>query len=172
MQTALVIILLLAILGGAVFVGHYGWVSAGDVTMRPRGWMMTGLGIFFTPSQLAAVLWPWCPRAAVPARWGRLRSCKKKKRRVAKLAKMIPRRKKRRRQLLPPRKSAPEISPDEKTRPREVRVPLERLTYCPVWSAGVGCSVGVSPPVVGLARGGWTILAVSCSGVTPWPVPV
>src|SRR4029078_12871842 len=27
MQTALVIILLLAILAGAVFVGHYGWVS-------------------------------------------------------------------------------------------------------------------------------------------------
>ena len=30
MQAALVIILLLAILAGAVFVGHYGWVSAGD----------------------------------------------------------------------------------------------------------------------------------------------
>ena len=55
--------------------------------------------------------------------------------------------------------------------PREVYVPLERLTYCPVWSPVVGCSVGVSP-VVGLARGGWMILAVSCSGVTPWPVPV
>ena len=33
MQAALVIILLLAILAGAVFVGHYGWVSAGDVVM-------------------------------------------------------------------------------------------------------------------------------------------
>jgi hypothetical protein len=32
MQTALVIILLLAILGGAVFVGHYGWVSAGALS--------------------------------------------------------------------------------------------------------------------------------------------
>jgi hypothetical protein len=48
MQTALVIILLLAILAGAVFVGHYGWVSAGDVTMPAWGWMMMGLGIFFT----------------------------------------------------------------------------------------------------------------------------
>ena len=48
MQTAFVIILLLAILAGAVFVGHYGWVSAGDVTMPAWGWMMMGLGIFFT----------------------------------------------------------------------------------------------------------------------------
>jgi hypothetical protein len=48
MQTALVIILLLAILAGAVFVGHYGWVSAGDVTMPAWGWLMMGLGIFFT----------------------------------------------------------------------------------------------------------------------------
>ena len=48
MQTALVIILLLAILAGAVFVGHYGWVSAGDVTMPAWGWLMLGLGIFFT----------------------------------------------------------------------------------------------------------------------------
>src|SRR6516165_2198451 len=48
MQTALVIILLLAILAGAVFVGHYGWVSAGDITMPTWGWLMMGLGIFFT----------------------------------------------------------------------------------------------------------------------------
>ena len=48
MQTALVIILLLAILAGAVFVGHYGWVSAGDVAMPAWGWLMLGLGIFFT----------------------------------------------------------------------------------------------------------------------------
>jgi len=48
MQTALVIILLLAILAGAVFVGHYGWVSAGDVAMPAWGWLMMGLGIFFT----------------------------------------------------------------------------------------------------------------------------
>jgi hypothetical protein len=47
-QTVLVIVLLLAILAGAVFVGHYGWVSAGDVTMPAWGWLMMGLGIFFT----------------------------------------------------------------------------------------------------------------------------
>src|SRR6478672_7356621 len=47
MQTGLVIILLLAILAGAVFVGHYGWVSAGDVVMPAWGWLMLGLGIFF-----------------------------------------------------------------------------------------------------------------------------
>jgi cell division protein FtsL len=48
MRTALVITLLLAILAGAVFVGHYGWISAGDVTMPAWGWLMMGLGIFFT----------------------------------------------------------------------------------------------------------------------------
>jgi len=41
MRTALVIILLLAILAGAVFVGHYGWVSAGDIAMPAWGWLMT-----------------------------------------------------------------------------------------------------------------------------------
>jgi hypothetical protein len=46
MQTALVIIVLLAILAGAVLVGHYGWVSAGDVAMPAWGWLMMGLGIF------------------------------------------------------------------------------------------------------------------------------
>ena len=48
MRTALVIILLLAILARAVFVGHYGWVSAGDVAMPAWGWLMLGLRIFFT----------------------------------------------------------------------------------------------------------------------------
>ena len=48
MRTALVIILLLAILAGAVFVGYHGWVSAGDVAMPAWGWLMMGLGIFFT----------------------------------------------------------------------------------------------------------------------------
>jgi len=48
MQTGLVIILLLVILAGAVFVGHYGWVSAGNVVMPAWGWLMMGLGIFFT----------------------------------------------------------------------------------------------------------------------------
>jgi hypothetical protein len=44
----LMIGVLLALLAGAIFVGHYGWVSAGDVTMPPWGWLMMGLGIFFT----------------------------------------------------------------------------------------------------------------------------
>jgi hypothetical protein len=44
----LMIAILLALLAGAIFVGHYGWVSAGDVTMPPWGWLMMGLGIFFT----------------------------------------------------------------------------------------------------------------------------
>src|SRR5262249_45076038 len=33
---------------GAIFVGHYGWVSAGDVVMPAWGWLMMGLAIFFT----------------------------------------------------------------------------------------------------------------------------
>ena len=43
-----VIAVLLAILAGAIFVGHHGWVSAGNVAMPPWGWLMMGLGIFFT----------------------------------------------------------------------------------------------------------------------------
>ena len=43
-----VIAVLLAFLAGAIFVGHYGWVSAGNVTMPAWGWLMMGLGIFFT----------------------------------------------------------------------------------------------------------------------------
>ena len=43
-----VIGILLAFLAGAIFVGHYGWESAGDVTMPPWGWLMMGLAIFFT----------------------------------------------------------------------------------------------------------------------------
>ena len=43
-----VIGILLAFLAGAIYVGHYGWVSAGDVTMPAWGWLMMGLGIFFT----------------------------------------------------------------------------------------------------------------------------
>jgi hypothetical protein len=39
---------LLALLAGAVFVGHHGWVSAGDVAMPPWGWLMMGLGIGFS----------------------------------------------------------------------------------------------------------------------------
>lgn len=44
----LLIAVLLGFLAGAVFVGHYGWVSAGDVTMPAWGWLMMGFGIFFT----------------------------------------------------------------------------------------------------------------------------
>ena len=77
MQTALVIILLLAILAGAVFVGHYGWVSAGDVTMPAWGWMMMGLGIFFT-LLVGGGLMACCSTAAVPASMSRLRSFKKR----------------------------------------------------------------------------------------------
>ena len=46
--TVLVIATLLALLAGAIFVAHYGWVSAGDVTMPAWGWWMMGLGIFFS----------------------------------------------------------------------------------------------------------------------------
>jgi len=44
----LVIAGLLAILAGAVYVGYHGWVSAGDVSMPAWGWLMMGLGIFFS----------------------------------------------------------------------------------------------------------------------------
>jgi Ni/Fe-hydrogenase subunit HybB-like protein len=43
-----VICILLALLAGTIYVSHYGWVSAGDVTMPAWGWLMMGLGIFFT----------------------------------------------------------------------------------------------------------------------------
>ena len=43
-----VIGILVALLAGAIYVGHYGWVSAGHVTMPAWGWLMMGLGIFFT----------------------------------------------------------------------------------------------------------------------------
>jgi hypothetical protein len=48
MKAAIAIGVLLALLAGAVWVGHYGWESAGDVVMPPWGWLMMGLGIFFT----------------------------------------------------------------------------------------------------------------------------
>jgi hypothetical protein len=48
MKTALIIFVLFALLAGAVWVGHYGWESAGDVVMPAWGWLMMGLGIFFT----------------------------------------------------------------------------------------------------------------------------
>jgi len=37
-----VIGILFAFLAGAIYVGHYGWVSAGDVTMPAWGWLMMG----------------------------------------------------------------------------------------------------------------------------------
>jgi hypothetical protein len=43
-----VIGILLALLAGAIFVGHYGWISAGEVAMPAWGWLMMGLGVFFT----------------------------------------------------------------------------------------------------------------------------
>jgi hypothetical protein len=43
-----IIILLLALLAAAVYVGYYGWVLAGDVVMPAFGWWMIGLGIFFS----------------------------------------------------------------------------------------------------------------------------
>ena len=94
MQTALVIILLLAILAGAVFVGHYGWVSAGEVSMPAWGWLMMGLGIFFTllvgGGLMALVFYSSRAGFDEPPE-----VVQKKKRRVAKWAKIIPRRKKR-----------------------------------------------------------------------------
>jgi hypothetical protein len=48
MKAALAIFVLLAFLAGAVWVGHYGWESAGDVAMPAWGWLMMSLGIFFT----------------------------------------------------------------------------------------------------------------------------
>ena len=48
MKAALAIFVLLSLLAGAVWVGHQGWESAGDVVMPTWGWLMMGLGIFFT----------------------------------------------------------------------------------------------------------------------------
>ena len=48
MKVALVIFVLLAFLAGAIWVGHYGWESAGGVVMPHWGWLMMGLGVFFT----------------------------------------------------------------------------------------------------------------------------
>jgi hypothetical protein len=95
MQTALIIILLLAILAGAVFVGHYGWVSAGDVTMPAWGWLMMGLGIFFTllvgGGLMALVFYSSRAGFDEPPHLVQV-----KKHRAAKWAKMIERRKKQR----------------------------------------------------------------------------
>ena len=104
MQGALVIILLLAILAGAVFVGHYGWVSAGDVAMPAWGWLMMGLGIFFTllvgGGLMALVFYSSRAGFDEPPE-----VVQEKKHRAAKWAKMIPRPKNGARSSSPPRKS-------------------------------------------------------------------
>jgi hypothetical protein len=48
LSTVLVLALLLTFLAGAAFVGHQGWISAGDVEMPSWGWLMMGLGIVFS----------------------------------------------------------------------------------------------------------------------------
>ena len=95
MRVALVIIVLLAILAAAVFVAHYGWVSAGDVIMPAWGWLMLGLGVFFTilvGGGLMALVF-YSSRAGFDAPPSVVQE---KKYQAAKWAKMIPRRKKRR----------------------------------------------------------------------------
>ena len=105
MQGALVTILLLAILAGAVFVGHYGWVLAGDVAMPAWGWLMLGLGIFVTLlvgfGLMALVFYSSRAGFDEPPE-----VVQEKKHRAAKWAKMIPRREKTAPVLAtPPRKS-------------------------------------------------------------------
>ena len=95
MKTALTIFVLLAILAGAVWVGHYGWESAGDVVMPAWGWLMMGLGIFFTllvGGGLMALVF-YSSRAGFDAP---PEVVQEKKHRAANWRKVIPRRKKRR----------------------------------------------------------------------------
>ena len=56
--TPLVTTGLLAVLAGAIYVGHYGWVSAGDVSMPAWGWLMMGFGIFFSLLVGCGTSWP------------------------------------------------------------------------------------------------------------------
>ena len=95
MKTALTIFVLLAILAGAVWVGHYGWESAGDVVMPAWGWLMMGLGIFFTllvgGGLMALVFYSSRAGFDEPPE-----VVQEKKHRAAKWRKMIPRRKKQR----------------------------------------------------------------------------
>ena len=94
LKTALTIFVLLAILAGAVWVGHYGWESAGDVVMPAWGWLMMGLGIFFTllvgGGLMALVFYSSRAGFDEPPE-----VVQEKKHRAAKWGKMIPRRKKR-----------------------------------------------------------------------------
>ena len=50
MKTALAILVLLGILAGAVWVGHTGGDRLAAWSCRAWGWLMMGLGIFFTVS--------------------------------------------------------------------------------------------------------------------------
>ena len=88
MRTALVIILLLAILAGAVFVGYH-------VAMPALGWLMMGLGIFFTllvgGGLMALVFYSSRAGFDEPPE-----VVQEKKHRATKWTRMIPRRKKRR----------------------------------------------------------------------------
>ena len=93
MRVALVIIVLLAILAGAVFVAHHGWESAGDVVMPAWGWLMLGLGIFFTilvGSGLMVLVF-YSSRAGFDEAPGIVQQ---KKYRAARWTRMTPRRKK------------------------------------------------------------------------------
>ena len=82
-------------LPGDNFVGHYGWISAGDVAMPAWGWLMMGLGIFFTllvgGGLMALVFYSSRVGFDEPPEL-----VQEKKHGAAKWAKMIPRRKKRR----------------------------------------------------------------------------
>ena len=101
MKTALTIFVLLAILAGAVWVGHYGWEWAGDVVMPAWGWLMMGLGIFFTllvGGDLMALVF-YSSRAGFDEP---PEVVQEKKHRAANWRKVIPRRKKRRSFLAPP----------------------------------------------------------------------
>src|SRR6476660_8371851 len=92
MQTALVIILLLAILAGAVFVGHYGWVSDWRRRMPAWGWLMWD-SVFSLPFWLAAVLVFYSSRAGFDEP---LRPHKKRSIEQPRWTKTIPKRNKRR----------------------------------------------------------------------------
>ena len=89
MKTALTILVLLVFLAGAVWVGHYGWVSAGDVVMPAWGWLMLGLGVFFTllvgGGLMALVFYGSREGFDEPPELAQ-----KKKRRAAKWAKLVP----------------------------------------------------------------------------------
>ena len=96
MKTALTIFVLLAILAGAVWVGHYGWEILGDVVCRRGARTDDGvLGILFTLRDggglMALVFYSSRAGFDEPPE-----VVQEKKHRAAKWRKVIPRRKKRR----------------------------------------------------------------------------